>query len=108
MQGTNFPFSLKMKKIVFLLAVAVLAAAEDVSDLSEEVSAAVSSADSPLVTLLKTQVGCLNKQLKVCEALLTTQCKHRKLNNKYIFFASASNQHLTMHDNYTCSCLQGL
>ena len=70
--------SLKMKKIVFLLTVAVLAAA-DVSDLSEEVSAAVSSTSSPLVTLLKTKVSCLNKQLQVCEALLTTSCQHSKL-----------------------------
>ena len=71
-------------KIIFLLAVAVLAAA-DVSDLSEEVAAAASHS-SP-VPFLKSKLTCLTNQLKVlkvCERMFhkVQGCVQGELTNK--------------------------
>ena len=93
---------MKLEKIVFLLTVAVVAAAEITNhDNSEEASAEVSYTESATVTLLKTKLGCLQKQMTVCEALLATatrNCKKRKY-NIYIYVSVYTGQMIrTIHE----------
>ena len=75
-----------MMKIIFLLTVAVLVAA-DVTDLSEEISVAASSSVLSTVTHLKSKLTCLTNQLKVlkvCERMLhkAQGCVQGELTNK--------------------------
>ena len=77
-----------MKKILFVLAVAALAAAV-VSDLSEqEEPVTVSAADSPTTTFLKTKLNCLKKQVKVCEKMLAKAEKCKKGKKRIIIAVS--------------------
>ena len=71
----------KMKfKLVFLLVVAAVAVtAQTTEEGSEAVSTSRSYGDSVLVTLLKVKIGCLNRQMAVCENLLTTATRNCQL-----------------------------
>ena len=67
-------------KLVFLLVVAAVAVtAQTTEEGSEAVSASRSYGDSVLVTLLKVKIGCLNRQMAVCENLLTTATRNCQL-----------------------------
>ena len=75
--------AIKMKfklACVFLLAAAAAIALATAVITEEEGSEAVSTAcsygDSALVTLLKVETSCLNRQLAVCESLLATATRN--------------------------------
>ena len=97
-------------KLSFIVTVAVLGAAEVTVNQSEEGSPRVSSTESPLMTLLKAEVKCLNSQLKVCEQLLATveDCKKGMLMTDQQF---ACQNHLSPHSLHAISfslCIQRL
>ena len=66
-------------KLVFLLVAAVAVTAQTTEEGSEAVSTSRSYGDSVLVTLLKVKIGCLNRQMAVCENLLTTATRNCQL-----------------------------
>ena len=67
--------------LVFLLVVAAVAvtAQKTGEEGPKAVSASRSYGDSALVTLLKVKIGCLNRQMAVCENLLTTATRNCQL-----------------------------
>ena len=93
-------------KLVFLLVVAAVAVTAQTTEEegSEAVSTSRSYGDSVLVTLLKVKIGCLNRQMAVCENLLTTatrncricECHHTLCHYK-LFMHSTSNYRQSNH-----------